>query len=167
MKRILILGISGSGKSSLALQLSMKLKVPAFHLDAYFWKPGWIQPEDLEWQEKLKSLGALDSWIIDGNYASSYSLLMPLADAIIVLNCSRIKSICRIFKRSFLHRNKKRADSAVGCSEKIDWQFLKYIWDFPRDREPLIDQGLKLYGSGKTVVKLESTKQILQYVRSL
>ena len=50
MQRILIIGSGGAGKSTLALRLAEALKVELVHLDAHYWKPGWIEPEPQEWQ---------------------------------------------------------------------------------------------------------------------
>ena len=68
MKKILVLGSGGSGKTTFALQLGKKLDLPLYHLDALYWKPNREKPSEAEWNQKITELLAKDHWIIDGSY---------------------------------------------------------------------------------------------------
>ena len=51
MQRIMVIGVSaGVGKSRFARRLGEATDLPVHHLDAYFWKPGWIEAEEKEFQ---------------------------------------------------------------------------------------------------------------------
>lgn len=89
MKKIMIIGCGGSGKTTLAKQLSQELNLPLFHLDNYFWQPGWQEAPYDEFIEKQYELIMKDSWIIDGNYTRSLSIRLREADTIIFLDISR------------------------------------------------------------------------------
>ena len=51
MKKILIIGSGGAGKSTLALKLSEITEIPVIHLDSYFWKPNWVKTPTAEWRK--------------------------------------------------------------------------------------------------------------------
>lgn len=167
MRRILILGISGAGKSTLARLIGKKLGIPIMHLDSIFWKPGWVMPEQSEWDQKLIEISKSESWIIDGNYASSYPILMPLADLIVVLDPPMPIAFIRVFKRVLLTRLGlyTHKDTPVGCRQKIDRTFFTYIWNFPKDRRPLIDQALAEFKKDQQVKILKSSSDLDSFIK--
>ena len=130
MKRIAIVGISGSGKSTLANKLSQKLKIPAIHLDKYFWTPEWteryLRPD---FQKIAEEFAKADTWIIDGNYRSSIDMRFGLADTIIFLDYPKYKCIWRAYTRSF--SKNKPFDKSEGTKEKFGLFLLKYIFRYP------------------------------------
>ena len=66
-ERILIIGSGGAGKSTLAVELGRLLGLPVVHLDAEFWRPGWVQTPDEEWHCRMSELVQFDRWLMDGN----------------------------------------------------------------------------------------------------
>lgn len=74
MKRIMIIGSGGAGKSTLARQLGERLQLDVYHLDALMWRPGWeIAPRE-ERIDIQKQLVKKDEWIIDGNFGNTLDL---------------------------------------------------------------------------------------------
>ncbi|MDR2096312.1 MAG: hypothetical protein LBP76_12475 [Treponema sp.] len=73
-KRIMIIGSCGSGKTTLAIQLSNILKLPIIHLDKEYWKPGWVETSKEEWENKQNKLVLDENWIIDGNYGGTFDI---------------------------------------------------------------------------------------------
>ena len=71
MKRIAIMGCSGSGKSTLARALGERLILPVYHLDQLYWKPGWVESDWDEFEQKVEEILARDAWIIDGGYSKA------------------------------------------------------------------------------------------------
>jgi adenylate kinase family enzyme len=163
MNRILVLGSSGAGKSTFARKLGQRLGIEPLHLDSYYWQPDWIATPAEAWDQKLKTLLARDSWVMDGNYSSSLSLRLEYADTVIFLERGRLKSLLRCVGRLLKYRGQSRPELAPGCYEKIDLDFLKWIWNYPRDVKPGIME-LLAKQTGKEVIVLKSDKEIDRYL---
>lgn len=164
--KIMIMGSAGAGKSTVARKLGAIYNIPAFHLDKCFWKPGWVMSTPLEQAEIHKKLMAKDNWVIDGNYSAFFEARAEHADKIIYLNISRWRSFYRVLKRYVLNRGKTRIDMADECPEKIDWEFLVWIWNYhTKQKRPWIKK-LELI-QDKEVVILNGAKEINQYVHQI
>jgi len=139
MKKIIILGPGGAGKSTLAKRMAKILGIEAIHLDSHFWQPGWIQTPREEWILKQQILLKKKSWIMDGNYGGTIDLRISAADTLIFFDFNRYFCLYRVVKRFFQYRGKTRPDMSDGCNEQLDWGFIKWIWDFPnRNRLQLL-----------------------------
>ena len=138
MKRILVLGSSGSGKSTFARQLGEKLGIDVIHLDSHYWQPDWVDTPDDEWVQKLQSLVEGESWVMDGNYPSTLPQRLKYADTVIFLDMKRTLCLWRCVRRFLTYRGENRPELATGCNEKIDRDFLRWIWRYPKDVKPRI-----------------------------
>ena len=132
MQRVLVLGSSGSGKSTFARKLGEITGLPVVHLDQLFWEPGWVPGAEGRVSAAVARGLARDQWIIDGNNPSTLDLRLPRADRIILFDRSRLACLARIGRRIAMSYGKVRPDMAPGCPEKFDWEFLKYVWNFPK-----------------------------------
>ncbi|MEZ4883558.1 MAG: hypothetical protein R3E32_02385 [Chitinophagales bacterium] len=95
MKKILVIGSGGSGKSTLSLQLQKILQIPLIHLDEYYWCANWVESTKSEWEQKVRQLMEGETWIMDGNYSSTLELRLTKADTVIFLDFPRIKCITK------------------------------------------------------------------------
>lgn len=167
MRKIIIIGSGGSGKSTLARKLSKILNIKVYHLDMLLWKPNWIgvsREEQIRIQnEILKN----DEWIIDGNYSRTIDLRINAADTIIFLDLPRIICLFRVFKRYFKYRNKSRPDMVEGNKERINFDFLKWIWNYPKVIKPIIMNKLKDASNDKKILIMKSPKDIKRLLKSL
>ncbi|UUE17787.1 hypothetical protein LQZ13_09965 [Leuconostoc mesenteroides] len=93
MKRVLLIGSGGAGKSTLARKMSKQLNITAFHLDKLLWKPNWQMTPKPEQAIIVHNLVRQDSWIIDGNYNGTLDIRVAAADTIVFLDRSRYVSI--------------------------------------------------------------------------
>jgi len=152
-KRILVLGPCGSGKTCLTRQLSRILDLPAIHLDASFWHPGWISTPQPEWRCVVSSLIKQESWIMDGTYESTLDLRIPAAEAIIILNRPRWSCLWGVVRRSLTYRNTSRPDAPSG--QPIDLAYLRYIWKYPVRTDTLVHELIEKHGSQIPVVRLD------------
>lgn len=127
-KRIVIVGVSASGKSTFARKLSEKTKLPLFLMDSIMWNPRWQYIGDEETVRKLKEIGVKEEWIIEGYISKeARTFLFNRADTIIYLDYPPIVATLRYLKRWFKHRKDPRPE-LEGSPEKFDWKFLKLVW---------------------------------------
>lgn len=156
MRRVAIIGTSGSGKSVLARRLGELLGLEVIHLDRYFWQPGWVEPPRDRWRETVAALAARERWVMDGNFSSTVDLRLPVADTIIFMDFPRWRSLWGIAVRWLRFRGRTRPDLAPGCFEQLDWTFLRWVWRFPKTHRPLVLAKLDQYADGRTVLVLRS-----------
>ena len=163
-QKIIIIGSGGSGKSTLAGELGKKLNLPVIHLDSEFWKPDWVKPEQEEWLEKLKVLLSEPKWIAEGNYLNSLEYRTGKADTVIFLDFKRSVFIYRVIKRYFKYRRTTRLDMAEGCGEKIDLEFAKWLWRFPKKVRPQMMEILAKYPE-KNIIILKNAKDVKEFLK--
>jgi len=164
-KRILVLGPCGSGKTSLTRQLSRILDLPAVHLDARFWRPGWISTPQPEWRHVVGSLIRQESWIMDGTYESTLDLRIPAADAIIMLDRPRLSCLLGVLRRSLIYRNRVRPDAPPD--QPIDLAYLRYIWNYPLRTDTLVRELVDTHGPQIPVIRLDNRESIEKLLSSL
>jgi len=135
MKRIIIIGNCGSGKSTFSKKLNRHLNLELIHLDNLFWKPNWKETPKQEWKDIVQKIIQKDNWIIDGNYNSTLDIRVKRADTIIFLDIPR--SIClwnasmRVIKGKYFKVD--RDDIANGCKERFNLSFYKWIWNYNKN----------------------------------
>jgi adenylate kinase family enzyme len=150
--KIAIIGSGGAGKSTLARKLGHILKIPVYHLDKYYWHPGWVSTPGEEWTEFQQKMVLEDHWIIDGNYGSTMDIRLKAADTIIYLDYPPLLAILRAIKRRIQYHGRTRPDLNEGCPESFDWQFFKWIWTFRKLRRPGILKLLEDHRDKKTII---------------
>jgi adenylate kinase family enzyme len=163
VKKIMIFGIPGSGKSTFASKLSKKLNIPVEHLDSYFFIENWVERDKQDFLQIQQKLVSQENWIIDGNAISSLEMRFAKADVALYFRFSRLLCLWRVLKR-FLH--KKQIGKAVGCSSKISWKFLCYLWNFNTRVEPILLELQKKYPHVQ-VYERRSLKEVEAWTSSL
>jgi adenylate kinase family enzyme len=68
MRKVLVIGSGGAGKSTFASRLSRRTGLSLIHLDSLYWRPGWLETPAAEWDQTIEHLLRGDTWIMDGNY---------------------------------------------------------------------------------------------------
>lgn len=166
MKRILVLGPGGAGKSTFARRLGGLLKVEVKHLDKFYWRPGWTEPSKDEWLKTVTELTRGESWIMDGNYGGTVEVRVARCDTIIFLDMSRWLCLWRVLKRRLLYRTRSRPDMAEGCPEQLDREFLSWIWNYSRRSKPKIVKLMNENSATKKIVWLRSTAEVEKFLSS-
>ncbi|MEJ8553138.1 DNA topology modulation protein [Tepidibacter sp. Z1-5] len=167
MKKIMIIGSGGAGKSTLARKLGNIINIEVIHLDKLFWKSNWVETEYSEWVEIIKKQVKKKSWIIDGNYASTMDIRLIDADTIIFLDFSRYICLLRAIKRRFMYKNKSRPDITEGCVETFDLEFFGWIWNFPKSNRNMILKKLDKYKNEKNIFILKNQKELMQFLSGI
>jgi adenylate kinase family enzyme len=160
MKKILVIGSSGAGKSTFSRRLGEKTGLKVIHLDVLHWKPNWTEPPKDEWKKTVENALKGDAWIIDGNYSNTMEMRLKSCDTVIFLDFPRVLCVYRILKRVALYHKYTRPDVAEGCDEKFDWTFVKWVWNYPTRSKPKVEALLKSVRNEKTVIRLKSRKEV-------
>ena len=166
-QRIAIIGPGGAGKSTLARQMGAKTGLPVIHLDAVYWHEGWQETQKDMWEQTVRELTRQPEWITDGNYGGTMELRLAAADTIIFLDLPPLLCVWRVVRRWRQYRSQSRPDMAPGCSEKLDWMFLRWIWNYRRDRRPDILTRMNKYAEGRRLVQLQSARQVRRFLQTL
>lgn len=167
MERVAIIGPGGAGKSTLARKLGEVTELPVIHLDREHWRPGWVETPRDEWESRVRELAAAERWIIDGNYGGTMKTRLERADTIVFLDFGRARCLRGAITRRIRYRNQTRPDMSEGCQERLTWQFLKWIWDYPKTKRPGIEGMLAEAGAlGKRVVVLRNYGEVTEFLRS-
>ena len=167
MRRIVILGCSGSGKSTLARRLGERLNLPVVHLDALYWAPGWTPRPLTEFRAAVTAAVSGDGWVCDGGYSSTHDLRFPFADTVIRLDRSRALCLWRVTLRWLMHLGRTRADMGEGCPEKLDLEFLAFIWNWRRVSWPKIEASLARHAPHTPQLVFRSDAEISRFIDSL
>lgn len=131
MKRVLIVGCPGAGKSTLARQMSDITGLPLIHLDKHYWLPNWQRPDSASWQRTVETLASQPAWIMDGNYSGTLEQRLASADTLIHLDYPTWLCLWRVIRRTASGLGRNRHDQlAPGCPERFDWPFLRFVINY-------------------------------------
>jgi adenylate kinase family enzyme len=166
IKKVLVIGPGGAGKSTFATRLGELLRIEVKHLDSYYWRAGWQEPAKSDWFQTVTELASGESWIMDGNFGGTLDLRIKHCDTIIFLDMPRVVCLWRVLKRRILFRNRSRPDMAQGCNEKLDWEFVQWIWNYSSRSRPKVVKLLNEH-SEKRIVWLRSNAEVEEFLRSV
>jgi adenylate kinase family enzyme len=166
MRRIVVIGPLGAGKSTLAVQLGRLLGIPVHHLDWLYWGDHWMPAQPARWQARLDGIVSGEAWIIDGNFTSSLSQRLVAADTVIYLDVPPLISAVRALKRRALHRWRRAPGIPGGARPMFDAQLFRWIWAFARETRPyLLEQLGEQPLADKTII-LRSRRDVRRFLRS-
>ena len=125
MKRVIIIGCPGSGKSTFARELHACTNLPLYYLDMLYWNADRTTVPKAEFRRRLGEVLEKDSWIIDGNYGSTMEMRMAVCDTVFFLDYPTEVCLAGIEAR----RGKVRPDMPWVENEE-DAEFLEFIRQF-------------------------------------
>ena len=161
MKKVIVIGCPGSGKSSFSRALHKKTGIPIHHLDMMFWNGDKTTVEKSIFRERLSAVLEKDEWIIDGNYGSTMELRLAASDTVFFLDYPLEICLDGISER----RGKPRSDMPWFETEE-DAEFIEYIKSYNEKERPKV---LDLFGkySEKSIVIFESREEADGYLSRL
>ena len=166
MQRIIIIGCGGAGKSTLARKLGEVLDLPVVHLDKLFWKPNWVETSREEFDALLAQELAKDKWIMDGNFNRTMPERIKHCDTIIYLDFSRVVCLMGVVKRVITTYGTVRPDMGEGCPERIDFEFMKWVWNFNKNKRESYYKMLNEVEGIETIV-LKNRRAVKMFLKSL
>ena len=167
MRRILVIGLPGAGKSTLSVELGERLGLPVYHLDKLFWQPGWVMTPHDEWDRTVSDLVTGERWIIDGSFDRNLAIRLARADTVIFLDFPTPLCLYRAIRRVLGSYGRQRPDMGDGCAERWDWEFMKFIWHYRRDRMPRMLRLLEQHRSQITLITLRNPSETDRFLDSL
>jgi len=99
VRRVSVVGTTGSGKTTLARALAAVLGCPHVELDALFWGPGWSMAELPVFRSRVASVVAGDGWVVDGGYSDVRHLVWARADTVVWLDYPLAVTLSRLMGR--------------------------------------------------------------------
>ena len=161
MKKIIVIGCPGSGKSTFARALHDKTGIPLYHLDMMYWNADKTTVEKSVFLERLSAVLEKDEWIIDGNYSSTMELRMAACDTVIFLDYPLEVCLDGIKER----RGKPRSDMPWIETEE-DAEFIEFIKSYDEQQKPKVLELLKKYGD-KNIIILGRREQANEFLSLL
>ena len=153
MKKVIVIGCPGSGKSTVSRALHNKTGIPLYHLDMMYWNADKTTVEKSVFLERLSVVLEKDEWIIDGNYGSTMELRMAECDTVIFLDYPLEVCLGGIKER----RGKPRSDMPWIETEE-DAEFIEFIKSYNEQQKPKVLELLEKY-SDKNIIILRSREQ--------
>ncbi len=141
MKKIMIIGCPGSGKSTFSRALHEKTGIPLYHLDMMFWNADRTTVEKQVFMEPLQNAMEQDEWIIDGNYGSTIELRLAACDTVFFLDYPVEVCLQGIRQR----RGKPRSDMPWFETEEEDAEFINFIKSYNSESRPQVMALLEKY----------------------
>ncbi|MDE5828112.1 MAG: hypothetical protein K2H57_11115 [Duncaniella sp.] len=160
MKRVVVIGCAGAGKSTFSRKLAAKTGLPLHYLDMIWHRADRTVIGREEFDLQLGRLVKEDEWIIDGNYARTLPVRLAHCDTVVFFDLP--SEICIEGAKSRL--GQERVDMP-WTDDELDPKFLQWIVDFPRDVVPEINRHLKNYD--KTIIRFHSREEADVFISAL
>ena len=162
MKKIIVIGCPGSGKSTFSKSLHKITKIPLYHLDMLFWNEDKTTVEKSVFLDRLLKIIENSEWIIDGNYNSTMELRMQKCDTVIFLDYPSDVCLNGIQER----KGKPRSDLPWIESEEDDVKFIEFIKNYNSQGRPKVTELLKRY-SHKDIYILSNRIQAEEFLNKI
>ncbi len=163
MKRIIIIGCPGGGKSTFSRELNKKTGIPVFHLDMMNWNPDRTTVEREVFINRLNEVMSNPEWIIDGNYMSTMEMRISMCDTVFFLDYPLEVCLSGIEER----RGKPRDDMPwIEPLDAPDLEFIDFVKNFSQNTRPKIFEILKRYND-KRVVIFKTRAEAAEYINTL
>jgi adenylate kinase family enzyme len=142
-QRILVVGSSGSGKTTVGRAIADRLELPHVEMDALFWGPDWTPVDPDVFRARLRDSVQRDAWVFDGNYfsAGARDIVWPRADTVVFLDLPKRTVVRRTIVRT-VRRTLTREElwsgnrETVGNAVRDDDALIRYLWrNYPTYRE--------------------------------
>jgi adenylate kinase family enzyme len=157
--RIVVVGTSGSGKTTMALRIAAALDLRFIELDSLHWAPNWLalsEADPDEFVRRVRDAISSDAWVSDGNYVMVRDLIWPRATHLVWLDYSRAVVMYRVIKRSIARALDQKE---LWAGNREDWRRwfhashpIRFAWRTWRERRVRFEQLLNSAQYGHLVV---------------
>ena len=154
MKRVIVIGCPGSGKTTFAEKLNKITGLPLYYLDAIWHKPDKTHIPREEFDRRLSEIFAADEWIIDGNYGRTVEMRLKECDTVFLFDLPA-------------NRLGKKRYEMPWIEKELDPEFETYIKGFASDSLPRLYELIEKYGMEKQVVIFKSRKEADDFLKKI
>jgi len=163
--KIVVLGVSASGKSVFSRKLGEKMGLPVTYIDALMWKPGWQYIGDEETVRLINEASAKETWIIEGYIEKQARVdLFNKADTILYLDYPGWLSAWRYIKRVWKHKKNPRPE-LPGSPDKFSFKFLKLV--YTKGEVYKLERLFKEHDWNSKIIRFRSPKEADLFLKSL
>lgn len=169
MKKILVIGNSGSGKTTFAKTLAEKTNFPLIHLDKLFWCGNWEHVTREEFDNFLQIELEKEKWIIDGDFSRTMNHRFQYADTVFYLDFSTFACLWGATVRVFKSFGKTRDDMGGNCPEYFDKQKIslyKSIIFYNKVRRKECYHLISQF-TNKNIIIFKNRRQVKKYIKNL
>ncbi len=98
---VVVVGTTGSGKTTFASRLARLLAAPYIELDSLYWEPGWVEAPPEIFRERVERALSGEGWVVDGNYSKVRDIIWQRADTVVWLDLPFRVVLWRLTRRTF------------------------------------------------------------------
>ncbi len=162
MKKVIVIGCPGSGKTTFSEKLSKITDLPLYYLDAIWHKPDKTHIRREEFDKRITEIFSEPEWIIDGNYKRTIEIRLKECDTVFLFDLPTEVCLQGVTERI----GKGRYD-LPWIETELDPDFKQFIEDFPEDTLPYIYELIDKYKDDKNVVIFKSRKEAEEYLKMI
>ena len=161
MRKVIIIGCPGAGKSTFARKLRDDTNLPLYYLDMLWHKEDKTNISREEFDTKLNDILKKDKWIIDGNYLRTLEMRLKECDTVFLLDYPL--EVCLDGAKSRI--GKKREDMPWVETE-LDEEFKQFIEDFSKEQLPQVYELIEKYSENRKIIVFKSRAEEEEYINS-
>lgn len=162
MKRVIVIGCPGSGKTTFAEKLNKITGLPLHYLDAIWHKPDKTHIPREEFDQRLLEILATDEWIIDGEYGRTVEMRLKECDTVFLFDLP-----AEVCLQGVTNRLGKKRYEMPWIEKELDPEFEAYIKGFANDSLPRLYELIEKYGTEKQVIIFKSRKEADDFLNKM
>lgn len=159
MKKVIVIGCPGSGKTTFAEKLGKRTHLPVFYLDAIWHKPDKTHISREEYDKRLAEILSLECWIVDGNYSRTIETRMKNCDTVFLFDLPT--EVC--LQGATARLGKERYD-LPWIDTELSPRLKTEIEEFPQKNLPAIYELIDKYKNGKNIIIFKSREQADEFL---